>query len=117
MKKAIIAAALLMITAVVFSQEKQKVDSGQHLKKDTAQKKDTVYVPVYLFDITDTVSATVLYKEKEGSNRIYSKKGFALLRGFQMVDKKGILQWVDKPKLVGALDDKKKPVKNVIQVL
>lgn len=85
-------------------------------KRDTIRIHDTIQVPVYLVDVTDTVPATVLYKKSEKSDRIYTVKGFALVRGFK-VFVQGKAQWADKPQIVGALDDKKRLIKNVIQVL
>ena len=79
-------------------------------------KPDTVQVPVYLVDVTDTIPATVLYKKSDKSDRIYTVKGFALVRGFKVMVK-GQPQWADKPQIIGALDDKKRLIKNVIQVL
>lgn len=86
-------------------------------KKTLIHKPDTVLVPIYLIDITDTIAVnTIMYKEKANSNRIYTTKGFALLRGFKTLAN-GKPQWVDKPKLIGALDEKKKVIKNLIQIL
>lgn len=84
--------------------------------RDTIRIKDTVNVPIYLVDVTDTMPATVMYKKDAKSDRVYTLKGFALVRGFKvMVQNKP--QWADKPAVVGALDDKKRLIKNVIQVL
>lgn len=85
-------------------------------KRDTIRIHDTLQVPVYLVDVTDTIPATVLYKKSEKSDRIYTVKGFALVRGFK-VFVNGKAQWADKPQIVGAIDDKKRLIKNVIQVL
>lgn len=83
---------------------------------DTIRVRDTVTMPVYLVDITDTVSATIMYKKSEKSDRIYTTKGYALIRGFKTwLQSK--MQWVDKPNIIGALDDRKRPIANVIQVL
>lgn len=105
---------LLSVTAV-FGQT--KADSLTQPKKcDTIRIRDTVPMPVYLVDVTDTIPATVLYKKSEKSDRIYTVKGFALVRGFK-VFVQGKAQWADKPQIVGALDDKKRLIKNVIQVI
>lgn len=79
-------------------------------------KPDTVQVPVYLVDVTDTVPANLIYKKSGKSDRVYTVKGFALVRGFK-VFVNGKAQWADKPQIVGALDDKKRLIKNVIQVI
>lgn len=81
---------------------------------DTVRIHDTVKVAIYLVDITDTVPATITYEMKKGKGHIRIAKGYALVRGFKVFDKEP--KWVDKPTLVGALDDKKRPLKNVIQV-
>mgnify|MGYP000912040426 CR=1 FL=1 len=85
--------------------------------KDTTVKaaKDTVFVPVYLVDITDTVPANITFERKKGKGHLRLVKGYALYRGFKVYDKEP--KWVVKPDFVGALDAKKKPIKNVIQVL
>lgn len=83
---------------------------------DTIRIKDTVNVPIYLVDVTDTLPATVMYKKDSKSDRVYTLKGFALVRGFKVMVN-GKPQWADKPQVVGALDDKKRLIKNVIQVL
>lgn len=106
---------MLLSVTVVFGQT--KVDSLTQPKKcDTIRIHDTLQVPVYLVDVTDTIPATVLYKKSEKSDRIYTVKGFALVRGFKVMVK-GQPQWADKPQIIGALDDKKRLIKNVIQVL
>lgn len=115
MRKTTIAIILLLSVTAVFGQT--KADSlTQPIKCDTIRIRDTVPMPVYLVDVTDTVPATVLYKKSEKSDRIYTVKGFALVRGFKVMAQ-GKPQWADKPQIVGALDDKKRPIKNVIQVL
>jgi hypothetical protein len=90
------------------------------LKPTVVHKPDTVQVqvpfPVYLYDITDTVKVRVMYKKSDKSDRIYQTDGFALVRGFKTMQN-GQPVWVDKPQLIGALDSKKKPIKNPIQVL
>jgi len=83
---------------------------------DTIRIKDTVNVPIYLVDVTDTLPATVMYKKDSKSDRVYTLKGFALVRGFKVMVQ-GKPQWADKPQIVGALDDRKRLIKNVIQVL
>ena len=115
MRKTTIAIILLLSVTAVFGQT--KADSLTQPKKcDTIRIRDTVPMPVYLVDVTDTVPATVLYKKSEKSDRIYTVKGFALVRGFK-VFVQGKAQWADKPQIVGALYDKKRQVKNVIQIL
>lgn len=87
-------------------------------KPNVVHKPDTVQVPVpvYLYDITDTVNAKVMYKKSDKSDRIYQTDGFALVRGFKTLQN-GQPVWVDKPQLIGALDSKKKTIKNPIQIL
>lgn len=84
---------------------------------DTIRIKDTVPVPVFLVDVTDTVPAnTIMYKKDSKSDRVYTTSGFALIRGLKTMVQ-GRPQWADKPQLVGALDNKKRAIKNVIQIL
>lgn len=92
------------------------IDTLIKMVKRLTQKKDTAYVPVYLVDVTDTVSATVMYKKDSKSDRVYTLSGFALVRGFKVM-MQGKPVWADKPNIIGALDDKKRVIKNVIQVL
>lgn len=82
--------------------------------RDTVRIKDTVYVPVYLFRVTDTIPCQYLY---EGSKkRIYKDRGFVLVQGVKVNNGKE-LQWAEQPNPVGVLDEKKRPVKKVIQIL
>jgi hypothetical protein len=125
MRKTTIAIIMLLSVTAVFGQEKKdtatiEIDNARDVyigdNEGLVVKKDTVYIPVYLVDVTDTLPATVMYKKDSKSDRVYTLKGFALVRGFK-VFVQGKAQWADKPQIVGALDDKKRLIKNVIQVL
>lgn len=114
MRKLVIFIIATIVSANCLAQSTSVKTAEWKNPKDTVHVKDTVRVPVYLVDVTDTVQASITYEKKKGSGRVYITKGFALLRGFKVFDKEP--KWVDKPALVGALDEKKRPIKNVVQV-
>lgn len=96
--KSLFTTAIILIGLSCYGQV--KIDSGKVQKP----KVDTVKVPVYLIDITDTVKGIVLYKKKSSSNKIFQVEGYNLLRGFKTLDGK----WITMPNHVGALDNKKR---------
>lgn len=99
---------------------KQLAKYGFGSKPNVVHKADTVQVqvpvPVYLYDITDTVKARVMYKKSEKSDRIYQTDGFVQVRGFKTLQN-GQAVWLDKPQIIGALDNKKKAIAHPIQLL
>lgn len=76
-------------------------------------KKDTVTVPVVLFEKTDTVQAQFLYITK--ANMVKYAKGQLIVKGYK-VQEKGKLLWAKDPLILTALDEFKHPVK-LLQVL
>lgn len=122
MRKLLIASVLLLITISIFGQVGKGAGATYAVPvlssdvRDTIHVHDTVRVPVYFIDITDTLAATVIYKKSVKSDRLYTAKGFAIVRGFKTMEN-GKPVWVDKPQFIGALDSRKKALKNVIQVL
>ncbi len=115
MKKQIFLIFAILVSLSAFSQMPNKGIVPP--VKDTGAKavKDTVFVPVYLVDITDTIPATITYEKKKGRGHVRIVKGYALVRGFKVFDKEP--KWAVKPEVIGALDAKKKPLKNIIQIL
>lgn len=80
-------------------------------QKDSTGKKDSVLVPA--FPRTDTVPALITYGDATTGNVKYTN-GFILVSGY-VIKKEGKLFWTEKPKATGFIDNKKKPLKNVIQ--
>lgn len=85
-------------------------------QKSGAVKKKSGADTVYLIDVTDTVPATVLYKKDTASDQVFTASGFALVRGLKTIQD-GKPVWAQEPQLVGAVNEKKEPVKNLIRVL
>jgi hypothetical protein len=79
------------------------------------QKKDTVFVPIYLIDVSDTIPATITYEKKKGSGRVFITQGFVIVRGFKVFDKEP--KWIKKPDVIGVIDKKKNPINNIVQIL
>lgn len=94
MKKSIVLTALLAACFFSYAQE----------------KKDTVVVPAMPY--TDTVSKMITYGDATGVVRY--TYGYLLVSGF-VIRKDGKQTWAEQPKITGFIDNKKKPLKNVIQ--
>lgn len=79
------------------------------LSASAQQKKDTAFIPVYLFERTDTVQVPQLaYKGPFGLVK-YSEPGYVIRKGWAFVTNG---QWAEKSqRVVGALNKRKKPVK------
>jgi hypothetical protein len=85
-------------------------------KKDSLEKKDTAYVPV--FERTDTVrNVHILYCGIDNVVR-FCDKASVILKGYAVKNGKG-WQWAnsDQVQIFGALDEKNKPVYKLIQIL
>lgn len=85
-------------------------------KKDSLEKKDTAYVPV--FERTDTIkNVHILYCGPDNIAK-YCDKASILLKGFAVKNGKG-WQWanMDQVQIFGALDEKNKPIYKLIQIL
>lgn len=82
-------------------------------KKDSLPpKKDSVYIPMY--EKTDTLRRSFYYNNGDGIVRV-AENGYILVKGFSVSDKKPY-QWASDPKILFALDEKKRPVKKVLQI-
>lgn len=79
------------------------------LTKRLTKKADTVLYPIAVYEKTDTLSATFVY----GASKMRRCNGYALIRGFK-VQKGNTLEWVEQPSLAGVLDEKKRPVTDVL---
>lgn len=107
MKKTILILSLALLSISAFSQTSTKPEIK------TEPKKDTVSIPVYIMDRQDTVQVeTLLYKGENGIVK-YSSPGFYIRKGQVVKNEKGQLQWVEQPKIIGAFDSNKKPVKPI----
>lgn len=118
MKKTLIIAIALLSAALSFGQNRQ---TAEEVIIDTAGVvrivvKDTVYVPVYLIDVTDTIQANFVYRKHANSAKLKTMQGYVLVRGVKTIAG-GKPVWADNPVLAGGLTKKKKPVKNVISIL
>lgn len=86
-------------------------------KKDSLQKKDTAFVPA--FERMDTVkNVHIFYCGKDNIVK-YSEKASVLLKGYAVKKGSDQWQWVDinQVQIIGALDENKKPVYKLIQIL
>lgn len=117
MKKTLIIAIALLSAALSFGQNRQ---TAEEVNIDSAGVvtivQDTVYVPVYLIDVTDTIQAAFVYRKHSKSAKLKTMQGYVLVRGFKTIAG-GKPVWADNPVLAGGLTKKKKPVKNVISIL
>ena len=92
-----------------------KATSGSIATLD-AVKKDTVSVPVPVYEKRDTVAAEFLYE----NSRHFVKKcsGYVVLRGFSILGKDGQLQFVGPPSVIAdGLDNRKRPIGRILQLL
>jgi hypothetical protein len=103
MKRTFLLIAFSVVTIIAFAQ-------------DSTAKKDTVYkdkvVPVYVFEVTDTVQVPTLLYQGEKNMVKYSAPGYYIRKGQAVKTEKGA-QYVKEPAIIGALDDKKRPVKPI----
>ena len=103
MKRTFLLIAFVTLTSIAFAQ------------KDSTAKKDTVYkdrpVPVYIIETTDTLKVPVLQYEGKKNFVMYSKPGYIIRKGSATPDGRGGLRYIKEPEVIGALDDKKRPVK------
>jgi hypothetical protein len=97
MKKALLTLSILSSIVTTYSQRKP-------------YDRDTVYV----YERRDTVACRYLYQS--GKSNVKVAIGYAVLSGF-FTDINGARQWQQAPSLVAVLDKKKRPAKNVIQLL
>ncbi len=74
-------------------------------------KKDTVTVPVYIIQKTDTAKQATELIVEGNKGRLYKAKGYyVFIQQLATTDGKQY-QPVGQPQIVGAIDEKKKPVK------
>jgi hypothetical protein len=69
---------------------------------------------VAVFEKTDTIPVAFLYKK---GRKVKYENGYAVRQGFKAERMKGMLDWVQQPKLIGILDRRKRKAENVIQIL
>lgn len=108
---------LTMLTiAIAANASTQPFDRTRAQMKDTtAPKKDTVEKIIYSFQYIDTVKADVLMYQGDGGVVKWCAPGYILQGGFVTKDKAtGKLTWLTKPEIIGALDDRKRPVKPIL---
>lgn len=92
--KSIITILIVLFSATTFAQDSSKVK------------------PTYLFERTDTIQVfAATYGEREAVK--YSQPAYAIYKGFK--NDKG--QWSGQPTLIGVLDNKKRSIKNPLQIL
>ena len=87
-----------------------------NIAPQVAIKKDTVSVPVPVYEKRDTVAAEFLYE----NSRHFVKKcsGYVVLRGFSIPGKDGQLQFVGPPSVIAdGLDNRKRPIGRILQLL
>jgi hypothetical protein len=97
MKKTMLISCLLLAAAACYSQE----------------KKDTVKVPVYIVEKIDTVQVPMLAYAADYNLVKWSAPGYYIRKGMIQKNEKGEWQYLAAPTVIGALDDKKRPVKPI----
>ena len=98
---------LILFTLISFSAMAQKKDS-------ILNKVDTLRIPVY--ERTDTLPVKgVLYKFKNEVR--VSMPAFVIAKGFKVKNQRNEFEWAEQPQILGFLNQKKKPVKNFIQII
>lgn len=114
---------MLLVAAVSFGQTPSakatevNKDSSKGLESSVGKippeklKTDTIAVPVY--QMNDTVKALVYYGD---DGKVKYCRGFAVLQGFAVLGKDKKWQWTEKPRIVAALDERKRFIKDVLEV-
>lgn len=105
MKKAILLLTILLSVGAMAQSPKDT--TAQNPIPASAEKY------IYIFDYTDTVQVNCLLIGNENGTVSYKHKCSVVFKG-QAVMKDKKPQWIREPKAVEWLDEKKKPVKNVI---
>jgi hypothetical protein len=91
------------------------ISAFSQTKKDTIpQKKDTV--TVVIVERTDTLrySFTCVYPGSSVVN--YVENGYVIIKGLSSTPKKPYT-WAENPTITYAFDDKKRPVKKIVQIM
>lgn len=96
MKTTILILLAIFVNSLVYSQNPQ----------DTAKQKI-----VYVYDYTDTVKVNDLIYKGENNLVKWCSPGWIIRKGQVVNNEKGGRNWVANPITIGALDDKKRPVK------
>lgn len=76
--------------------------------KDTTEKVKTVYI----FDHSDTIKVNTLLYKGDGNTVKWCSPGWQIVKGRAYIEDKK-RYWVEDPQVIGALDDKRRPVKAI----
>jgi hypothetical protein len=89
--------------------------SGHVYKLSELGKKDSVAMPIYIFDKTDTSKTpeTIIIEGKKG--RLYKIQGYRIYTQKLATTDGKSFQPVSERVIIGALDEKKRPVKTITQ--
>ena len=70
---------------------------------------------VYVYEKIDTVKSLIILYGDDAGNVKYVRDGYIILKGDAVKNDKGEFQWITPTQLIiGALDNRKKPIKNFI---
>jgi hypothetical protein len=89
--------------------------NGHSYKLSDLGKKDSVAVPIYIFDKIDTSKqlTTVIVEGKKG--RLFKTKGYQIYTQQLATSDGKNFQPISQPALIGALDEKRRPIKIISQ--
>lgn len=100
---------ILIVASLTTAAQNTYAQAAQQAADITSNAKDTVVVALYIK--SDTVPVRYMAANNRGYVRL--ENGYAILKGF--ADSKG--KYMQQPKISGVLNNRKKPVKQVIQIL
>ena len=83
--------------------------------QDLTPKKDTVAVPVYISEKTDTVQVQTLLFKGAAGQVLYTSPGYVIVKTQVGTTDGKNYQPLSQPKVIGAMDSRRRPVSPIIQ--